>query len=68
MAMAQRFIDKPSQGLVAGATNRRDIWASPEDAYKSLKARPAWKVWDDRVLKIFVVSVIHCQQSNIHLQ
>lgn len=61
--MAQRYVDKLSDMLVSGAVNRRDIWPSREEAYKSLKARPAWKAWDDRVLKIFVVSVILCQQS-----
>lgn len=52
--MAQRYVDKLSDMLVSGAVNRRDIWPSREEAYKSLKARPAWKAWDDRVLKIFV--------------
>lgn len=53
--MAEKYMGKPSAMLVGGAVNRRDIWASREEAYRLLKARPAWKVWDDRVLKIFVV-------------
>ncbi|KAJ7172983.1 hypothetical protein C8R43DRAFT_978122, partial [Mycena crocata] len=40
--------------LVEGSVSRRDIWSSKEEAYKALKARPAWKVWDDRVLRTYV--------------
>jgi len=54
MAMEQRFTGEPSRMLVGGAISRRDIWPSSEEAYSLLKARPSWKVWDDRVLKIFV--------------
>ncbi|RDB28270.1 Abhydrolase domain-containing protein mpaH [Hypsizygus marmoreus] len=54
MSMAQRYTGKPSSMLVNGAVNRRDIWPTREDAYKLLKSRPAWKAWDDRVLRIFV--------------
>ncbi|KAF9068271.1 Alpha/beta hydrolase fold-1 [Rhodocollybia butyracea] len=47
-----------SEGTVAnlpkGSEGRRDIWPSQEEAYKVLKARKAWKIWDDRVLRIFV--------------
>ena len=43
--------------LARGAASRRDIWASKEDAYKVFKSRAAWKVWDDRVLRIYVVSL-----------
>ncbi|KAG6901619.1 hypothetical protein C0995_009959 [Termitomyces sp. Mi166 len=56
MSTNPKFMGGPSQMLVKGAVNRRDIWPSYEEAYKLLKSRPAWKVWDDRVLKIFVVS------------
>jgi hypothetical protein len=62
--MAQRYMNGSSNVLVDGSINRRDIWASREDAYKLLKARSAWKVWDDRVLKIFVVGGINCQLSD----
>ncbi|KAF8878111.1 Alpha/beta hydrolase fold-1 [Infundibulicybe gibba] len=54
MAMHQRFTGKPSEMLIGGAAKRRDIWPSREEAYRLLKSRPAWKVWDDRVLRIFV--------------
>ncbi|KAG6909417.1 hypothetical protein DXG01_000570 [Tephrocybe rancida] len=54
MSMHAKFMGKPSEMLVSGAVNRRDIWPSSEEAYKLLKSRPAWKVWDDRVLRIFV--------------
>ena len=35
---------------------RRDIWPSPEEAFQALKARPRSRAWDERILKIFVVS------------
>ncbi|KIY49680.1 hypothetical protein FISHEDRAFT_65118 [Fistulina hepatica ATCC 64428] len=35
------------------AKNRRDIWPSKEDAYTGMKGRPAYKMWDDRVLRIY---------------
>ncbi|KAG5340402.1 hypothetical protein C0989_001725 [Termitomyces sp. Mn162] len=54
MSMNPKFMEGPSQMLVKGAINRRDVWPSYEDAYTLLKSRPAWKVWDDRVLRIFV--------------
>ncbi|KAJ4477253.1 Alpha/beta hydrolase fold-1 [Lentinula aciculospora] len=44
----------PAQKLASGSESRKDIWASAEEAYKMLKARRTWQVWDDRVLKIFV--------------
>jgi len=65
--MGKFYFDKLSQTLIDGAVNRRDIWPSSEEAYKVLKARPAWKAWDDRVLKIFVVSVMGYKQPNVHL-
>ncbi|ESK96126.1 hypothetical protein Moror_7267 [Moniliophthora roreri MCA 2997] len=43
-----------SNVLASGSVNRRDVWASQEDAYTSLKSRKSWQVWDDRVLKVFV--------------
>ena len=67
MAMEKRFSGKQSKMLIGGAVSRRDIWPSREEAYSLLKARPSWKVWDDRVLKIFVVSSIHWQSSIIQL-
>jgi hypothetical protein len=42
----------------AGALKRRDIWPSREDAYHSMKLRSTFQAWDDRVLRIFVVSRI----------
>ena len=44
--------------LAEGSKNRRDTWASREEAYQSLKARKAWKNWDDRVLRIYTVRII----------
>ncbi|KAJ7671263.1 Alpha/beta hydrolase fold-1 [Mycena polygramma] len=40
--------------LTEGAMQRRDVWPSREEAYRSMKARPPWKAWDDRVLKLYV--------------
>ncbi|KAJ6516463.1 Alpha/beta hydrolase fold-1 [Mycena sanguinolenta] len=34
--------------------NRRDIWPSRTEAYRLLKARAAYRDWDDRVLRIYV--------------
>ncbi|KAG6853401.1 hypothetical protein C0991_004734 [Blastosporella zonata] len=48
MAMHPKFVGKPSEMLIGGAKSRRDIWPSAEEAYKLLKGRPAWKIWDDR--------------------
>ncbi|KAF7371109.1 AB hydrolase-1 domain-containing protein [Mycena sanguinolenta] len=42
------------KSLTEGSATRRDIWPSRAEAYRLLKARPAWRVWDDRVLQIFV--------------
>ncbi|KAF7358634.1 CCHC-type domain-containing protein [Mycena sanguinolenta] len=40
--------------LIRGSTNRRDIWPSRAEVYRLLKTRPFWRMWDDRVLRIFV--------------
>ncbi|KAJ7643228.1 Alpha/beta hydrolase fold-1 [Mycena rosella] len=40
--------------LTDGSAHRRDVWPSRADAYRLLKARPPWRAWDDRVLRIFV--------------
>ncbi|KIY69948.1 alpha/beta-hydrolase [Cylindrobasidium torrendii FP15055 ss-10] len=40
--------------LAKGAVNRRDIWASKEEAYTLMKARKPWKFFDDRVLKLYI--------------
>ena len=42
--------------LVRGAENRRDTWESTEDAYEMLRSRRTWQKWDDRILRIYVVS------------
>lgn len=43
--------------LAGGATKRRDIWESREDALRSLQSRASFKVWDPKVLELFVVWV-----------
>lgn len=57
MIMPAEFGAAAKDMLVNGAINRRDTWPSKEDAYNILKSRGSWKSWDDRVLKIYVVSV-----------
>jgi hypothetical protein len=34
---------------------RRDTWSSHEDTYQYMKERPFWEIWDDRVLRLYVV-------------
>ena len=38
------------------ADRRRDIWPSSEEALHALRLRPGTRTWDERVLKILVVS------------
>ncbi|GLB40016.1 putative alpha/beta hydrolase family protein [Lyophyllum shimeji] len=54
MSMNSHFAAKLANLYQRGSINRRDTWASHEEAYTLLKSRPAWKAWDDRVLRIFV--------------
>lgn len=56
--MAPRFQSGENNNLFLGAQKRRDIWPSAEEAYTFLKSRPTWKVWDDRILRIYVVRVL----------
>lgn len=39
---------------------RRDVWPSSEEAFQSLKAQSTIRGWDERVVKIFIVSFIFC--------
>lgn len=52
--------------LTEGSIRRRDVWPSREEAYKLLKARPAWRAWDDRVLRAYVVSAMLQPAPVIH--
>ena len=65
MSMHPRYAEETQRVLVKGAINRRDIWPSREEAYKTLKSRGVWKAWDDRVLRIFVVCVKNLSDSLI---
>lgn len=58
MSMNQAAMAASAGFLWKGAEKRRDIWPSTDQAYEILKSRKAWKIWDDRVLKIYVVSVL----------
>ncbi|KAF7792206.1 hypothetical protein EIP86_003239 [Pleurotus ostreatoroseus] len=44
----------PQLDLVSPAVKRRDIWPSREEALQTLQARPSFKLWDPRILEIFV--------------
>lgn len=48
---------EPVLDLGGPASKRRDIWPSYEEALKSLQSRPAFKVWDPRILEIYVVCI-----------
>ena len=56
--MAPKFQSGENNNLFLGAQKRRDIWPSAEEAYMFLKSRPTWKVWDDRILRIYVVCIV----------
>jgi hypothetical protein len=42
--------------LVGGASKRRDVWDSRQEAFDALRTREAFKIWDERVLRVFTVS------------
>lgn len=44
MCMSQASMQASNLRLERGPENRRDIWASTEDAYETLKSRKAWKI------------------------
>ncbi|KAJ6605076.1 Alpha/beta hydrolase fold-1 [Mycena sp. CBHHK59/15] len=54
MAIAESAGPAMKKFLAGGSANRRDIWPSREEAYNVLKSRPAWKIWDDRILRLYV--------------
>jgi hypothetical protein len=58
MGISSEAIPAMMKFLTEGSINRRDVWPSREEAYKLLKARQAWRIWDDRVLRLFVVSLV----------
>jgi hypothetical protein len=58
MMMAQEFSAQITTNLSGGSENRRDIWPSKHEAYTIMKSRATWKKWDDRVLRIYTVSLI----------
>lgn len=45
----------PILNFIEMSARRRDIWPSYEEAYKQFSSRAAYKAWDPRVLKIYVV-------------
>ncbi|KAI0717896.1 alpha/beta-hydrolase [Cerioporus squamosus] len=46
--------EEPIRNLVAGAVQRRDGWASKEEAYKMFSAIPFFKAWDHATLRVYV--------------
>ncbi|KAG9313726.1 Alpha/beta hydrolase family-domain-containing protein [Chiua virens] len=40
--------------LADGALKRRDTWDSTDEAHLTMKSRPTWRSWDDRVLRLYV--------------
>lgn len=44
------------EGAVCATSIRRDRWASRDDARSWLSGRFPWRVWDNKVLDIYVVS------------
>lgn len=57
MIMNQEQSRGPGRFLLGASSNRRDTWPSKEEAYVVMKSRKALQVWDDRVLRLFVVSI-----------
>ncbi|KAE9403216.1 hypothetical protein BT96DRAFT_815274 [Gymnopus androsaceus JB14] len=54
MIMNEKAARSAAAVFTANSVARRDIWPSREEAYKMLKARHTWKIWDDRTLRIYV--------------
>lgn len=54
--------------LAGGAVRRRDVWPTRENAWETFMSRPSWQVWDERILKIYVVSKGHCHLASYNKQ
>ena len=61
-------LSPPTTILSDGAIKRRDIWPSKEAAHEAFAARPSWKIWDPRVLKIFTVTLNVLPFGSYHAQ
>lgn len=48
-------LDWLQQTMLRRAYERKDVWFTRESAYKYLRARAP--KWDDRVVKLFIVSI-----------
>lgn len=42
------------------AGKRKDVWPSVEEAFETLRTRKAVRKWDERILKILIVSSLCC--------
>jgi len=51
--------------VVKTTPSRRSVWESKEEAHEWLKTRLPWKVWDPRVLKLYVVRKCPGKYQNI---
>ncbi|KAI9056283.1 alpha/beta-hydrolase [Trametes sanguinea] len=51
------FTESPAGGprnlLLEGAEKRRDVWPSRAEAWAQFTSRPAWRAWDERVLRLY---------------
>jgi len=50
----ERLYSGPSDRLGKSALVRRDVWSSKDNAWEVFRSRPSWKIWDQRVLRIYV--------------
>jgi len=51
-------IQKGVTQLIRSSGSRRDIWPSHAEAKSWMKQRSPWKLWDQRVLDVHVVSLL----------
>lgn len=54
MLLRKPLPGEPQLDLATGAAKRRDIWPNREEALKSLRSRPSFKIWDPRILELYV--------------
>lgn len=54
MLLRKPFPGEQEPDLASGSAKRRDIWPSREEALKSLQSRPSFKIWDPRILELYV--------------
>ena len=55
MLVRDALLEHQPIDLHTPAERRRDIWPSFDEALKSLQSRGSFKIWDPRVLELYVV-------------